>query len=123
MSFLGLDRRRRTAPFRLTALAWELHDLLDIPRTNRVSSGGFYYQEPTQGRRIIKAVLDCVARALRNGEDVTIDGVGTFRLVRRPRRLFYPIQPNRKQSTVLEECGGDAVVRFDPEPSLLTTEE
>lgn len=74
-----MGHRNNTSAFKMREMAWELHELLDIPKTICHSKGvGHSYQQPKKGQEILTAIVRAMVNALQREEEVNIRNFGRF---------------------------------------------
>lgn len=115
----------KRSSFSAGKLAVELHDLLEIPMDVYHSKGGFRYEEPATGRRIIVSIVKVMVDALQREESIRIPGFGVFAVKDKPaRRSGHSFVAVDKDGTILATSpvpittGPKKVVVFYPSAHL-----
>ena len=93
--------KSRQSSFHQGILAWELHELLEIPRTVKKSSGGFRYERPELGQKIIQTIVKTMTSALQREEEISIPGFGRFRVETRKVRAGGTIQAVQSNGDII----------------------
>ena len=84
--------------FSKQAIAYEIHELLDIPLA--------YNGYASKGKQLIDLIVTIMREALRRGETVEITGLGTFQVVQRKVHSSGPVAMK-----ILTGCRYETTVR------------
>ena len=105
----------KNSGIRIKTLAKEIHDLLDLPRDK--------WGDPRLGRKIIATILTSMKEALYRGEEIYIEGFGTFKTVTRKARRtnfnFVSRNPTHVSTVPMEHEAKKKVI-FVPSQILLS---
>ena len=105
------SKKREKAKVKLD-FARDLSDLLDLPKLGR--KGKAY--------KIVQAIQAALTNGLRRGEDIKIDGFGTFKWRTKPptrSACVYFYHVNGKGTTIIKDIPAKRYVHFEPSKVLL----
>jgi len=96
--------------FHVKEFAWELQELMGIPREVFYTPNGNRYEKPTAATKTIQAILKVISDALHPDEKVNIPGFGTFQVVTRPAMKRRVILDTSKEGKILAHV--DQAIEF-----------
>src|SRR5688572_4050660 len=82
-----MRKRKRNGKFTNTDLALAIHEVLDIPLDKNT-------KYPSEGAKIVAAIVQAMTKALKSGDYVSIKGFGKFTVRQHDNHLPTPVVYN-----------------------------